>query len=119
MCPAVSVKVVVASSRNSVMRSAFWVEHDEPDGQRVARRTAPVLRVRSAHAFVQFVATGEDRAFAPVMMLVGCHVPDRAVAVSAVIPSDEASHPAVRGREVGEGQPRVRWRVLQRAKQRL
>ena len=80
-------------------------------GRPVARRAAPALQVRSAHAFVQLVSTREDRAFAPVMTLVGCYVPDRAVAVRAVVPIDEASHPAVRGREVGEGQdPEVeRW----------
>jgi hypothetical protein len=61
----------------------------------VGRSTAPALRGRLACAFVQFVATGEERAFAPVMTLVGRHVPNRAVTVRAVVPIDEASHPAV------------------------
>src|SRR5438094_10666471 len=101
------------------MRCAFGVEYDEPDRQPVARRATPALGVRTARVFVQFVATREDGAFAPVMTLVGCHVSDRAVAVRAVVPIDEASYPALRGREVGERQPRGRWRVLTRSKQRL
>src|SRR5213078_3980400 len=39
------------------------------------------FRVGTAHAFVQFVATREDRAFARVMTLVGRRIPKCAMAV--------------------------------------
>src|SRR6266567_5608832 len=120
MSPAVSVKVVVASvTCSSLMRCTLRVEYDELHGRPVARRAAPALRVCTAHAFVQRVASRQYGAFAPMMTLIGRHVSDRAMTVPAVVPVDEASNPAVRRREVGEGQPRVRWRVLQCSKQCL
>src|SRR5437763_16760390 len=77
------------------MRCGCGIEHDELDGQPVARRATPAPRVCTPHAFVQLLAPREDRAFAPVMTLIGRHVADRAVAVRAAVPVDEASHPAV------------------------
>lgn len=71
----VSVKVVVASvmlqpDMPQPIRCVFGVEHDESDGQPIARRATPALGERTAHALVQFVAAREDHAFTPVMPLV-------------------------------------------------
>ena len=68
--PAVSIKVVVASLCSGLVRCAFGVEHNELDRQPVARRATPALRVRPARALIELVATGENRAFVPVMALV-------------------------------------------------
>ena len=48
-----------------------------------------------AHAFVESVPAGEDGTFASVMALIRGYIPDRAMAVTAVVPIHEVGHPAI------------------------
>jgi hypothetical protein len=79
-----------------LMRRAFGIEDYEADGRPIASGAAPSLGVRASRSLVQLVTMGEHVALATVMSLIRRHVADRAVTVLAVVPSDEASDPALR-----------------------
>ena len=89
------------------------IQHHEADGNPVAGSAAPPLWIRLARTSIEFVALSEDLVLLTAVALIGCHIPDCAVSMLAVVPADKAGHPSLSARRIGKRNVRIRWCVLE------
>jgi hypothetical protein len=103
----------------SVNWDSLGIEHHQPDGSPIAGSTAPPFWIRVARTTIEFVPVGQDLVLPATMALIGSHIADCTVSVLVVVPADEASHPALSARHVGERYVWIGWGVLECPEERL
>src|SRR5262245_59144786 len=100
-------------------RGRLWIKDHSGDRCPISNRGGPALRRPLPGTFIQPLTTRQDGNVCAGVSLVRSNVSDCAVSMLGVVPADKPSHPLTCGVAAGEGQTRISWRVLERAKQRL